>query len=167
MVATAGLQCCLVHCTWRLRLDPVSWTAFDNCTLASFAAPGFSVPQEAEKYKADDEELKKKVEAKIGLENYAYNMRNTVREEKVASSLSAGDKETLEKATHDAIEWLEHNQMAEVEEYEHKLKELEQVCNPIVTKMYQGAGGAPGGMPGGAPAAGGGSSAGPKIEEVD
>ncbi len=33
--------------------------------------------QEAEKYRADDDALKKKVDAKNGLENYAYNMRNT------------------------------------------------------------------------------------------
>jgi L1 cell adhesion molecule like protein len=55
--------------------------------------------------------------------------------------------------------------MAQVEEFEHKLKELEGICNPIITKMYQGgAGGAPP-PPGSAPSAGGGS--GPKIEEVD
>jgi len=118
--------------------------------------------QEAEKYKADDEELKKKIEAKNGLENYAYNMRNTIRDAK----LSGSDKETLEKAVDEAISWLENNQMAEVEEFEHKLKELEDVCNPVITRMYQGAGG---GAP--PPAAGGASSgqggAGPKIEEVD
>ncbi|GFR51958.1 hypothetical protein Agub_g14480 [Astrephomene gubernaculifera] len=127
--------------------------------------------QEAEKYKADDEQLKKKVEAKNSLENYAYNMRNTIREDKVASQLSASDKETMEKALTAAMDWLEHNQMAEVEEFEHHLKELENVCNPIITRLYQG-GAAPGGMPGGAPgaaagASSGGSGAGPKIEEVD
>jgi heat shock protein 1/8 len=121
--------------------------------------------QEAEKYKDDDEQLKKKVEAKNSVENYAYNMRNTIREEKVASQLSSSDKEAIEKALNEAIDWIEHNQMAEVEEFEHKLKELEGICNPIITKMYQGgAGGAPP-PPGSAPSAGGGS--GPKIEEVD
>jgi len=126
--------------------------------------------QEAEKYKADDEQLKKKVEAKNSVENYAYNMRNTIREEKVASQLSSEDKEKMEKALNDAIDWLDHNQQAEVEEFEHQLKELEGVCNPIITKLYQGAGGAPGGMPGmggdaAPPPRPGGQ--GPKIEEVD
>ncbi|GIL82235.1 hypothetical protein Vretimale_7207 [Volvox reticuliferus] len=126
--------------------------------------------QEAEKYKADDEQLKKKVEAKNSLENYAYNMRNTIREDKVASQLSASDKETMEKALTSAMDWLERNQMAEVEEFEHQLKELENICNPIITRLYQGGAG---GMPGGAAAAAaggaatGGSGAGPKIEEVD
>lgn len=124
--------------------------------------------QEAEKYKADDEQLKKKVEAKNALENYAYNMRNTVREEKVGAAIGAEDKEKIEKALHEAMEWLDHNQQAEVEEYEHKLKELEELCNPIITKMYQGAGGAPpGAAPGGAPPPPAGGAGGPKIEEVD
>ena len=39
--------------------------------------------QEAEKYKSEDEEHKKRIEAKNGLENYAFNMRNTIRDEKV------------------------------------------------------------------------------------
>lgn len=65
--------------------------------------------------------------------------------------------------------------MAEKDEFDHKRKELEGICNPIVTKLYQQAGGAPGGMPGGmpgggmpgAPEAGAGGSGGPTIEEVD
>lgn len=63
------------------------------------------------------------------------------------------------------------SQTAEKEEYEHQQQELEKVCNPIITKLYQSAGGMPGGMPGGFPGAGGapsgGGSSGPTIEEVD
>ncbi|KAG1676940.1 hypothetical protein FOA52_014816 [Chlamydomonas sp. UWO 241] len=119
--------------------------------------------QEAEKYKADDEEVKKKVEAKNGVENYAYNMRNTIREEKVSAQLSSGDRKKIEEAVDEAIHWLEANQLAEVEEFESKQKDLEAICSPIITKMYQGGGG---GMPEEEkPAAAGGP--GPKIEEVD
>ncbi len=39
--------------------------------------------QEAEKYKSEDEEHKKRIEAKNALENYAFNMRNTFKDEKV------------------------------------------------------------------------------------
>jgi L1 cell adhesion molecule like protein len=127
--------------------------------------------QDAEKYKAEDEEHKKKVEAKNSLENYAYNMRNSINDEKLADKLEAGDKETINKAIDAAIEWLDANQLAEVEEFESKLKELEQLCNPIMAKVYQGAGGMPGGMPdmggAGAPPPGAGAGAGPDIEEVD
>jgi L1 cell adhesion molecule like protein len=113
---------------------------------------------EAEKYKGEDEANRKKVEAKNVLENYAYSMRNTIRDEKVASKLDANDKQTIEKAVEEAISWLDKNQLAEVEEFEHKQKELENVCNPIITKMYQAAGGPEGmgGMPGGFPGGAGG-----------
>ncbi|KAJ4848636.1 70-kilodalton heat shock protein [Turnera subulata] len=130
--------------------------------------------QEAEKYKAEDEQVKKKVEAKNALENYAFNMRNTVRDEKFAAKLDAGEKQKIEKAIEETLEWLDKNQLAEVDEFEDKLKELEGICNPIISKMYQGAGGdtpmgggaqMPGGGYGNASSAGAG--AGPKIEEVD
>jgi heat shock protein 1/8 len=127
--------------------------------------------REAEKYKQEDEEVKKKVDAKNALENYAYNMRNTVRDEKIAGKLDPADKEKIEKAVNDAIEWLERNQLAEVDELEDKMKELEALCGPIIAKMYQGGGGGGdmpmgGGMPGGG-YGGGSTGPGPKIEEVD
>ncbi|KAI3520005.1 hypothetical protein L1887_09226 [Cichorium endivia] len=125
--------------------------------------------QEAEKYKAEDEEHKKKVEAKNALENYAYNMRNTIKDEKIGGKIPADEKKKVEDAVEQAVQWLDSNQLAEVEEFEDKLKDLEGVCNPIIAKMYQGAGGGVpdmGGMDADGPAAGG-SGAGPKIEEVD
>jgi L1 cell adhesion molecule like protein len=128
--------------------------------------------QEAEKYKAEDEEHKKKVEAKNQVENYAYNMRNSINDEKVSSKLDADDKKKIEDAIEGAINWLEANQLAEIDEFDDKLKELEGICNPIMSKMYQG--GAGGGMPDGMPDMSGGAApppsdhaAGPKIEEVD
>lgn len=117
--------------------------------------------QEAERYKAEDEDHKKKVEAKNSFENYAYNMRNTIRDNTASSKIPADDKTKMEKAIQDAIQWLEANQLAEVEEFEHKQKELEQLCSPIIAKMYQ-----QGGMPGATDTSYTPSS-GPKVEEVD
>ncbi|CAA6669372.1 unnamed protein product [Spirodela intermedia] len=96
--------------------------------------------QEAEKYKSEDEEHKKKVESKNGLENYAYNMRNTIKDEKIASKLDPADKKKIEDAIDQAIHWLDGNQLAEADEFDDKMKELESICNPIIAKMYQGAG---------------------------
>ncbi|KAJ8421458.1 hypothetical protein Cgig2_005316 [Carnegiea gigantea] len=126
--------------------------------------------QEAEKYKAEDEEHKKKVEAKNALENYAYNMRNTIKDDKISAKLPPADKKKIEDAIDQAIQWLDANQLAEADEFEDKMKELESICNPIIAKMYQGgAGGDMGGAPmdDDGPSAGGASGAGPKIEEVD
>merc|ERR1711990_342186 len=128
--------------------------------------------QEAEKYRAEDEANKSKVEAKNGLENYCFTMRNTLQEEKLKEKFEDGDKDKIEAAVKDALDWLDKNQMAEKEEFEAKQKELEGVVNPIMMKVYQAAGGAPdGGMPGGGfdgnAAAGGGGGGGPTVEEVD
>lgn len=125
---------------------------------------------DAEKYKAEDEEVKRKVDAKNSLENYAYNMRNTIRDEKFSGKLDPSDKSKIEEAINGALSWLDQNQLAEVDEFEDKMKELEGICNPIIAKMYQG-GAAPMGADDDIPTSGGGSSGsggrGPKIEEVD
>ncbi|KAL4336133.1 hypothetical protein GQ457_07G018180 [Hibiscus cannabinus] len=89
--------------------------------------------QEPEKCK----EHKKKVEAKNALENYAYNMRNTVKDEKIGPKLDPADKKKIEEAIDGAIQWMDGNQLAEADEFEDKMKELESICNPIFAKMYQ------------------------------
>merc|ERR1739840_81828 len=126
--------------------------------------------QEAEKYKAEDEVNRSKIEAKNGLENYCFTMRNTLQEEKLKEKFEAGDKEKIEAAVQEALDWLDKNQLAEKDEFEGKQKELEGVVNPIMMKVYQAAGGG-GGMPEGnmpgAGAAPGGGGAGPTVEEVD
>jgi len=129
--------------------------------------------QEAEKYKSEDEDHRKKIESKNALENYAYNMRNTIKDEKIAGNLDPADKKKIEDAIDAAIQWLDQNQLAESDEFDDKLKELENTCNPIIARMYQGGAGAAGGpSPYGnfdedTPSSGGGGGAGPKIEEVD
>ena len=40
---------------------------------------------DAEKYKSEDDAQKKKIDARNGLEQYAYSMKNTLRDEKVHS----------------------------------------------------------------------------------
>jgi len=136
---------------------------------------------DAEKYKAEDEAQRDKISAKNGLESYCFNMKTTVEDEKLKDKISAEEKETIVKKCDEIMKWLDANQLAEKEEFDDKQKELEGVCNPIITKLYQGAGGMPdmsggmpgGGMPGGgfpggaAPGGGASSGSGPTIEEVD
>merc|ERR1711959_591689 len=127
--------------------------------------------EEAEKYAAEDEANKLRIEAKNGLENYAYQMKSTMGDEKLAGKLSDDDKASVNGKIEEVISWLESNQMAEKEEYEAKQKELEGIVNPILQNL--GGGGMPGGMPdmSGMGGAGGMGEApaddGPKIEEID
>merc|ERR1712121_302524 len=132
---------------------------------------------EAEKFNDEDEKLKEKIQAKNGLESYAYNMKSSVEDDKVKDKISADDQKTVVDKCDEVLKWLEENMDASKEEYDAKQKEIEGVCNPIITKLYQAggmpegmAGGMPGrmhggGMPDGAGNAQGGS--GPTIEEVD
>jgi len=137
---------------------------------------------EAEKYKAEDEAYKGKVEAKNALEGYVFNIRNTLNDDNVGGKLDAADKEKITKIVDETIAWMDSTyDVQEKSVYEGKQKEVEAVVNPIMTKMYQqagGAGGMPGGMPGGfdpsqfagAGGAAGGSAPGagePKVEDID
>ncbi|XP_055907598.1 heat shock 70 kDa protein cognate 4 [Eupeodes corollae] len=131
---------------------------------------------EAEKYRTEDEKQKETISAKNALESYCFNMKATLDEDNLKSKIADTDRTTILDKCNETIKWLDANQLADKEEYEHRQKELEAVCNPIITKLYQGAGGPPGGMPGfpgGAPGAGAGptpgagAGAGPTIEEVD
>jgi heat shock protein 5 len=105
--------------------------------------------KEAEEFAEEDKGMKEKVDARNGLEGYAYNMRNQVNdEEKLGGKISAEDKETIEEAVTAAIDWLDENHEAEAAEYKEKLSELEGKCNPIIQKLYKESGG--GGDAGGA-----------------
>ena len=124
---------------------------------------------DAEKYKEEDEAEAGRIQAKNGLESYAYSLKNTVSDPKVEEKLSAEDKETLTGAIDKTVAWIDENQTATKEEYEAEQKQLESVANPVMMKIYGAVGGAPGGMPGqgaGAPPPGAGDD-GPTVEEVD
>jgi len=133
--------------------------------------------KEAEAHRQEDEAQRDRVGAKNGLESYVFNMKSTIEDEKLKDKLSEPDKKTIQDKCADTIKWLDANQLADKEEFEAKQKELEAVCNPIITKLYQSAGGMPGGFPGAGGAPGGGahggaggahgSGGGPTIEEVD
>merc|ERR1712013_826014 len=138
---------------------------------------------EAEKYKAEDDANKNRIEAKNGLENYCYSLKSSISSDEVEDKIPADDKKSLEDKVNDATTWLDANQTAEKEEFEEKQKTLEGIAMPILQKMAGagGMGGMPGGMPdmggmgGGMPDMGGMGGAppaddpagGPTIEEID
>jgi heat shock 70kDa protein 1/2/6/8 len=130
--------------------------------------------EEAERYAAEDEANKVRIEAKNSLENYAHSMKSTMADEKLTGKMSANDKAAVGAKVSETISWLERNQMAEKEEFEGKQRELENVVNPILQNLSGGGGGMPGGVPGGMPGGGApggmsdmGGDEGPKIEEID
>jgi len=121
---------------------------------------------DAEKYKEEDERMKKKVTAKNDLENMAYQIRNSLDDPKLSGAISEDDKKKIKEKIDETVKWVDENPAAEVDEFEEKKKELEEVWKPIMMQAYQASGAAPGAGPDG-PTAGPGAGDGPKIDEVD
>lgn len=98
--------------------------------------------KDAEKFAEEDKVLKEKIDAKNSLENYVYTMRNTIEDkEKLADKLEDGDKDTIKEALTETQDWLNSNQEADKEDFESKLKEIQGICDPIISKVYQQHGG--------------------------
>merc|ERR1711951_111442 len=90
--------------------------------------------KDSEMFAEEDKKLKERVESRNELESYAYSLKNQINDkEKLGSKLSDDEK----------IKWLEDNADGEAEDFKAQKKELEDIVQPIIAKLYQGAGGAP------------------------
>jgi len=113
---------------------------------------------DAEKYAKEDEAQKEKIAARNQLESYVFGVKQAVEE---TGKISNEEKESCLSKCKDTLNWLDNNQLADKEEYEFKLKEIQKETQPIMMKIH-GAGG------GNGPQAGPGAQAkGPTVEEVD
>jgi len=100
--------------------------------------------KDSEAYADEDNKLKAKVESRNELESYAYSLKNQINDkEKLGAKIEAGDKEKIEEILDEKLKWLETNQDAESDEFKAQKKEIEDLVQPIIAKLYQGAGGAP------------------------
>jgi len=116
---------------------------------------------DAEKFKAEDDQQKERISAKNGLESYCFNMKSTIEDVKFKDKISESDRKTISDKCQETISWLDQNQTAEIDEYKHRQKEIEGICNPIVSKLYQQGQAPQNGMPSGQ------NNSGPSVEEVD
>merc|ERR1712228_191576 len=99
---------------------------------------------DAEKFADEDAKLKGKVEARNELESYAYSLKNQLGDkEKLGGKLSDEEKSKIEEVINEKIAWMEENQDADAEEMKAQKKEMEDIVQPIIAKLYQGAGGPP------------------------
>ncbi|RXN12852.1 heat shock 70 kDa [Labeo rohita] len=72
--------------------------------------------QEADKYKAEDDQQREKIAAKNSLESYAFNMKSSVEDEKLKEKISEDDKKKVIEKCNKAVSWLENNQLADKED---------------------------------------------------
>merc|ERR1739841_284510 len=116
--------------------------------------------REAEENKARDEEHKQRVDAKNGLENYVYSIRNTMDDPKLEGKIPDNDKASITTIVDETIKWIDANQSASKDDYDAKKKEIEGTVGPLLQKMAgTGTGAAACGMPAGGGGGGGGCAA--------
>ncbi|KZF21138.1 hsp70-like protein C [Xylona heveae TC161] len=98
---------------------------------------------EAEKFAEEDKAVREKIEARNGLENYAFSLKNQVNDEEgLGGKIDEEDKETILEAVKEAAEWLEENaKTATTEDFEEQKEKLSSVAYPITSKLYGGPGG--------------------------
>uniref|UniRef100_A0A0E0DQM9 Uncharacterized protein n=1 Tax=Oryza meridionalis TaxID=40149 RepID=A0A0E0DQM9_9ORYZ len=96
---------------------------------------------EAEEFAHEDRRHRERAGAWNSLEAYVYGVKNAVVDGEMAGAMDGGEKKKVEAAVMEAYEWLDGNQDAGKEEYEEKLRELEDVCNPVMSAVYQRSGG--------------------------
>jgi L1 cell adhesion molecule like protein len=91
---------------------------------------------DAEKFKEEDKLAREKIDARNSLESYAYQVKNTLSDDKLKDKFSEEDKNLLNEKTDEVITWLDNNHDVSKEEYDSKYKSLESVFNPIMSKTY-------------------------------
>jgi len=119
--------------------------------------------KESEKYKENDEKIRKCIDAKNTLENFCYNTRNTIEDPNFKSKLSESDKNTLLTTINESLSWLSSHPDSSLDEYQNKQKEIESIIHPIITKLYQNSSPPPSSDTKSSPR----QTYEPKIEEVD
>jgi len=129
--------------------------------------------EDSEKFKAEDEKQKERVDAKNHLESYCFNIKSSLEDNASKEKISDEEKSTILEKCNETIAWLDKNQSAEVEEFKEKQSHLEKIFNPIIQKLYtDGQNDQSYPTPGGCGAEsgqgfGGNNYGGPTVEEVD
>ncbi|KAL8579398.1 hypothetical protein ACOMHN_026763 [Nucella lapillus] len=89
---------------------------------------------EAEKFKEADDKQRQGVESRNKLESYVFSVRQALGD--AGDKLGTEDKESASKACDDTLSWLDSNTLAEKDEYDHRLQELQKLCSPLMAKIH-------------------------------
>ena len=98
--------------------------------------------REAEEFAAEDEALKRRIEALNSLSSFVYGLKTQLGDQEgLGGKISDDDRKTLLALTKETTEWMESDgASATAEELEEKLAEVQAVVNPITTKMNEDSG---------------------------
>ena len=122
--------------------------------------------KKAEEFKEEDNKQKELIETKNGLENYLYNLKNSMKKNENSPPSIDEIKEEIDPIIDDGLKWLEDNPDEDIETYKNKQKELEEKVNPLMQKFYSSQMPA-GGMPDMPDMPSGGIPEEPYVEDLD
>ena len=92
---------------------------------------------DAEQFKEDDTKQREKVEARNGLDNYIFSVKQSLNDDKLKDKFTDEDKTSVEDKIKEVQDWYDEHLESEKEEFESKQKELESVFSPIMMRVYQ------------------------------
>jgi heat shock protein 5 len=92
---------------------------------------------EAEKFEDEDKALRARIDERNALETFAYNLRQQITDEsRLGEKMSQDDKDVIDKAVQEILEWLDANSDPDAEASREKYKFLESTCKPLIEKVY-------------------------------
>mmetsp|Transcript_3712 Transcript_3712/g.8338 ORF Transcript_3712/g.8338 Transcript_3712/m.8338 type:complete len:698 (+) Transcript_3712:767-2860(+) len=94
--------------------------------------------EEAEQYAEEDRKIKDRVDARNGLESYLYNLKNTLDDDSTGGSLPSDDRKELLDIIDETLDWIDDYPEADKGEIDTKLRDVENVANPIMRAFYAG-----------------------------
>ena len=89
--------------------------------------------REAEQFRAEDDTRRETIEAMQKLEQYVYAARRGVEE--AGNALTDSERQTLTRRSEETIKWMDANTLAEKDEVEQQLRDLQEEFEPILAKM--------------------------------
>ena len=91
---------------------------------------------QAKKYADQDAKQKEKIEARNKLESSCFTISSTLREDNVTQKLNSDEISDIKIIIDETLKWLDNNQLAEKEEFEHQQKKLEDKWRPLAMKIH-------------------------------
>jgi len=94
--------------------------------------------KDAEKFKNADRKSEEKIYAKQELENYLYQVENTILgDDALSSKMKRSERRSIEDALSEAMEWMDLNADAAKGDYRNQQKKIEKIVGDVMTSVYK------------------------------
>ena len=92
--------------------------------------------KEAEKFREEDRKEGEKIESKNNLESYVYQVKSSIEDDKLKEKIGDDNLKNIREKVDDVIKWFDEGNDYEKEDYDEKMKELQNLFNPLMSQMY-------------------------------